>query len=225
LAKRIIGDGKAIKLALSLEHDAKKLERVLAGGKAHLPSQVYALLSPQPQPVVLYLLANAKTAKVQNSIKNFLFKFPEILSHLPRTELQSLGVKPGPEFDRILSKIFAMQLDGKIKSHQQLMKEMRDLAGIKEPPPPPPVHPPKKGKEIESPAAHPRRKGRESAPVAPPSPPASGKATTKAATAPALPAPPAKSAAKAGAKHGEVVAAPTWKGRRAPKPQKKRKKR
>ena len=57
-----------------------------------------------------------------------------------------MGVKPGPEFDHILSKIFAMQLDGKIKSHTQLMKEMRELAGIKEPPPPPPAPPPKKGK-------------------------------------------------------------------------------
>ena len=58
-----------------------------------------------------------------------------------------MGVKPGPEFDRILSRIFALQLDGKIKSHPQLMKEMRELAGIKEPPPPPPTPAPKKGKE------------------------------------------------------------------------------
>ena len=71
------------------------------------------------------MLANTKSAKVQNRIKSFLFKFPEIRSQLPRTELQSLGVKPGPEFDRILAHIFALQLDGKIKSHPQLMKEMR----------------------------------------------------------------------------------------------------
>ena len=60
LAKKIIGESKAIKLALGLEHDAKKLERVLASAKANLPSQVYTLLSPQPQPLLLYLLANTK---------------------------------------------------------------------------------------------------------------------------------------------------------------------
>ena len=70
-----------------------------------------------------------------------------------------MGVKPGPEFDRIIAKIFALQLDGKIKSHPQLMKEMRELAGIKEPPPPPAPPPPKKGKETppSPPADHPQK--------------------------------------------------------------------
>jgi tRNA nucleotidyltransferase (CCA-adding enzyme) len=167
LARKIIGVNKAIKLALSFEHDSKKLDRVLASAKANLASQVYALLASQPQPLLFYLLVNTKDAKVQNRIKNFLFKFPQIHASLPRAELQALGVKPGLEFDRILSKIFALQLDGKIKSHPQLMKEMRGLAGIKEPPPPPPVHPAKKGKEPqpETPSPRTHKKARESAPA------------------------------------------------------------
>jgi tRNA nucleotidyltransferase (CCA-adding enzyme) len=167
LAKKLIGASKAIKLALSLENDSKKLERVLDSAKANLTSQVYSLLSPQPQPLLFYLLVNTKDAKVQNRIKSFLFKFPQIHASLPRAELAALGVKPGPEFDRILSKMFALQLDGKIKSHPQLMKEMRELAGIKESPPPPPVHPPKKGKETQAEASAPRphKKGRGSAPA------------------------------------------------------------
>lgn len=206
LAKRIIGDAKTIKLALGLDQDAKKLERVLGTAKADLPSQVYALLSPQPQPLLLFLLANTKSAKVQNRIKSALFKFPEVRSHLPRTELQSLGVKPGPEFDRILSKIFDMQLDGKIKSHQQLMKEMREIAGIKEPPPPPPPPPPKKGKEKRAEAAgQPGKKAKgEAQPPAPPSP-AKGAAPVKVpakvkAAAVAPPPAPAPVAAPAKAK-------------------------
>jgi tRNA nucleotidyltransferase/poly(A) polymerase len=151
LARKIIREAKAIKLALSLDQDARKLERVLSGAKAAMASQVYNLLSPQPQALLLYLLANTKAAKVQNRIKNFLFKFPQIRASLPRAELQALGVMPGPEFDRILARIFALQLDGKLKSHQQLMKELRQLAGIKEPVPPPP---PKKGKEPGPAAAH-----------------------------------------------------------------------
>ena len=162
-AKRIIKESKAIKLALGIEHDAKKLEHVLGGAKAALPSQVYTVLSPQPRPLLFYVLANTKSAKVQNRIKSFLFKFPEIRSRLPRTELQSLGVKPGPEFDRILAQIFALQLDGKIKSHPQIMKEMRELAGIKEPPPPVPIHKKGKGKQSASAAVHSPKKGGESA--------------------------------------------------------------
>jgi tRNA nucleotidyltransferase (CCA-adding enzyme) len=220
LAKKIIGESKAIKLALGLEHDAKKLERLLASAKASLPSQVYTLLSPQPQPLLFYLLANTKNVKVQNRIKSFLFKFPQIRSHLPRTELQSLGVKPGPEFDHIIAKIFALQLDGKIKSHTQLMKEMRELAGIKEPPPPPPIPMPKKGKETppEPPAAHPRKKGRESAS---PAPPHKGKGTVAAAPAtppPAAHAKPAAEDAKASAAKSAAKPAASAKPTKAAKP-------
>jgi tRNA nucleotidyltransferase (CCA-adding enzyme) len=212
LAKRIIGESKAIKLALGLEHDARKLERVLASARATLPSQVYNLLSPQPQPLLFYVLANTKNVKVQNRIKSFLFKFPQIRSGLPRTELQALGVKPGPEFENILGKIFALQLDGKIKSHSQLMKEMRELAGIKEPPPPPPppVHPPKKGKEAqpETAAAHPHKKGRESAATPSPSRSHKGKETTADATDVGPPATPAKAATKVGAEGRAAKATP-----------------
>jgi tRNA nucleotidyltransferase/poly(A) polymerase len=205
LAKKIIGESKAIKLALGLEHDAKKLERVLASPKANLPSQVYTILSPQPQPLLFYLLVNTKNVKVQNRIKNFLFKFPQIRSQLPSAELQSMGVKPGPEFDHILAKIFAMQLDGKINSHSQLLKEMRELAGIKEPPPPPPVHPPKKGKETEAPAAH--KKGRESAGAPSPAHSHKGKEATTAAAHASAPLAPVKPAAKSGAKADAAKAA------------------
>jgi tRNA nucleotidyltransferase (CCA-adding enzyme) len=203
VAKRIIRENKAIKLALGIEHDAKKLEHTLSGAKATFPSQVYAVLSPQPRPLLFYLLANTKSAKVQNRIKSFLFKFPEIRSRLPRTELQSLGVKPGPEFDRILGQIFARQLDGKIKSHAQLMKEMRELAGVKEPPPPPPAPPAPshkrgKGKHTEPPAAHPHKKVGESAAMPPP--PLSHKGKEVAVSAAGRRAAPAMASAKTAAK-------------------------
>ena len=187
LAKRIIGDNKSIKLVLSFDQDAKKLERALGSSKAEQPSQVYALLSPQPQPLLLYLLANTKSAKVQNKIKNVLFRYPEIRSRLPRAELQALGVKAGPEFDQILAKIFDMQLDGKIKSHQQLIKDMRELAGIKEPPPapPPPPAPARKGREKKVDAAAPaEKKGKEPAPLAPPAPASKGVQKEKSAPTP-----------------------------------------
>jgi tRNA nucleotidyltransferase (CCA-adding enzyme) len=215
LARKIIGDSKSFKLAFSFDRDARKLGRVLSSAKANLPSQVYALLSPLPRPLLLFLLASSARAKVQNRVKSYLFKFPLIRARLPRGELQSLGVKPGPEFERILERIFSLQLDGKIKTHQQLMKELRALAGIKEPPPAPPPHPPKKGKEAAAaPPPHPPKKGKETAAAPPPHPPKKGK---EAAPAPpphppkkgkeAAPAPPAEGPVKAAAKAGTPKAA------------------
>ncbi len=213
LAKKIIGDAKSIKLVLSFDRDARKLERVLSSAKAALPSQVYTVLSTQPQPLLLFLLANSSRAKVQNRIKSYLFKFPQIRASLPRSELQSLGVKAGPEFDQILEQIFARQLDGKIHSHQHLMKELRALAGIKEPPPEPaPVHPPaKKTKEAVPPpvrdAAH--KKGTAAPPVAPVAP-----ALKKGKEAQAVP-PPAL-AAKSAPKTSAPKAATATVGAKAP---------
>jgi tRNA nucleotidyltransferase/poly(A) polymerase len=198
LAKLIIQDSKASKLALGLEHDAKKLERVLVSARANIPSQVYALLSPLPQPVVLYVLANTQSAKVQNRVKSFLFKFPQIHTQLPRAELQALGVKPGAEFDRVLSEVFALQLDGKIKSHPQLMKVMRELSGIKEPPPPHPLPSSRKGKEVQpEPPTAPRKKGRES-------PSSSSRSTDEKTTAEIAAVPPARPTSSA-AHHGARV--------------------
>jgi len=213
-AKKIIRETKAIKLALGIEHDAKKLDHVLGSDKATLPSQVYNILSPQPRPLLFYVLASTKSAKVQNRIKSFLFKFPEIRAKLPRAELQALGVKPGPEFERILAHIFALQLDGKIKSHPQLMKEMREFGGIKEPPPPPPPPPapaPKKGKgKPPEPVPVPAHKKGKGAPAPPPPPPQhKGKAAVAAAAPNAGTHPvPAKTGAKWGHARGAVTTAP-----------------
>jgi tRNA nucleotidyltransferase (CCA-adding enzyme) len=188
LAKRILGDAQSIKLTLSFDKEARNLERLLSGARASRPSHVYALLSPQPEPLLWFLLSHTARPKVQNRIKSYLFKFPQILASLPRGELQGLGIKPGPEFERIMERIFALQLDGKIKSHQQLMKEMRALAGIKEPPPTPPPPPPKKTKEVPlAPPAHPPKKGKGAAAAPPPEAPA--KAAPKGAT-PKVPAKP-----------------------------------
>jgi len=134
LAKKAICESKATQSVLSLDHDAKKLAKALGSSKASLPSQVYALLSPQPLPLLLFLRANSPSAKIQSRIKNYLFKYSQARTRLPRAELQALGVKPGPAFEKILERVFVEQLDGIIKTHQQLVKRLRELAGIKEPP-------------------------------------------------------------------------------------------
>ena len=234
LARKIIGDSKSIKLALSFDHDARKLERVLSSAKAKLPSQVYTLLSPLPRPLLLFLLANSARAKVQNRVKSYLFKFPLIRARLPRGELQSLGLKPGPESERILERIFSLQLDGKIKTHQQLMKELRALAGIKEPPPAPPPHPPKKAKEPPpAPPPHPPKKGKEAAvavpaevPAKPVAKPGAPKAAEKAKPVKQAAQPePAKKPEKPAKAAGKPAKAPAKPAKPAAKSTKKPKKR
>lgn len=132
LAKKVL-DPKQAKLALNLDREAKKIARVLSSAKCGTPSQAYKVLLQQPRPLLLYLLAYFPQAKIQGRIKNFLVKAPQIRAGLPEGELLVLGVKPGPKFDKILERIFFDQLDGKIKTQQQMIQALRSLSGIKEP--------------------------------------------------------------------------------------------
>ncbi len=137
LARKALVDPKLVKLALNLDREAKKIAHLLSGAKCATPSQTYRLLSQQPRPLLLYLLAYYPQAKIQSRIKNFLVKAPLVRSRLPESELLVLGVKPGPKFDKILERIFFDQLDGKIKTQPQVIQALRSLSGIKERPAPP----------------------------------------------------------------------------------------
>ncbi|HEV2245511.1 MAG TPA: hypothetical protein VGW37_02560 [Terriglobia bacterium] len=189
LAKKVLVDPKLIKLALNLDREAKKAARLLSSAKCAVPSQAYKLLSQQPRPLLLYLLATYPQAKIQSRIKNYLVKAPQLRARLPETELLVLGVKPGPKFDKILERIFLDQLDGKIKTHQQMVQELRSLAGIKEPP---------------EPAAQPARSARSSKPAKIEKAPESPKPNKLAAVA--TPAKPAKTPKATLATHSKAGA-------------------
>ena len=164
LAKKVLADPKTVKLALNLDRESKKIARALSSAKCAIPSQAYKLLSQQPKPLLLFLLAYYPQAKIHSRLKNYLVKGPQIRARLPENELLSLGVKPGPKFDKILEQIFFDLLDGKIRTHQQLVSDLRSIAGIKEPADSPPPSPPAKAAK----AAPATRQGRlaNSAPAA-----------------------------------------------------------
>jgi tRNA nucleotidyltransferase (CCA-adding enzyme) len=135
LARKILGEARTVKFALTLEREAAKLARQLGSARVAQPSQVYTLLAAQPRPLVLFLLAHYPQVKIQTRVRNFLVKAPSIRARLPRAELQALGVEPGPKFEKVLDQVFRDQLDGKLKTPPQVTKALHDYAGIKPPPP------------------------------------------------------------------------------------------
>jgi len=139
LATKIISDRKTANMALGLEGTARRLARVLRSAKAALPSQTYTLLSGQPQPLLIFLLVYYPQAKIQARVKRFLFKYPIVRARIPRAKLLTLGLEAGPKFEKVFHQLFLAQLDGKIKSHPQLLKKFYSLTGIKEPAPKPAI--------------------------------------------------------------------------------------
>ncbi len=135
LARLVLSDGNEVKLALSLSHDAQALARAVSGSKASKPSTAYALLSGKPLSMLVYLLVHAPQVNVQKRVKDFLTRVPQIRATLPRSELLALGLPPGPKFDKVMEKIFLDELDGKLKTPQQITKALIDLSGVKPSPP------------------------------------------------------------------------------------------
>ncbi|MGH9327808.1 MAG: hypothetical protein ACRD2B_14155 [Terriglobia bacterium] len=133
LAAKVMPDSQSRSVALRMEGEARKVAKVLGGAKAKTPSFVYQLLESKPQPLLLFLLVNFPQIKIQTRVKNFLSKFPEVRARLPRAELRSLGVEPGPRFEKSIKEVFLEMLDGKIRTQPQVMKRLRDLAGVKVP--------------------------------------------------------------------------------------------
>jgi tRNA nucleotidyltransferase/poly(A) polymerase len=150
MAKKVLRVGKVIKEVLNMERDGRKLARLLVSSKAALPHQVYTLLSKESRHLLLFLLVYYPQAKVQSRVKKYLTKYLPLRAKLPQAELQALGFKPGAKFDQILESVLLDQMDGKIKTPQQLTKALRERAGIKEPPaaPAPRTRRPRKPKEV-----------------------------------------------------------------------------
>jgi tRNA nucleotidyltransferase (CCA-adding enzyme) len=132
LAKELLKDPRDIKTAAGFEKEGKKLAKALSGSKAAHLSHVYEILAPQPKAMLLYLLVYQTQSTVQKRVKDYLQKAPEIRARLPHSELQALGVNPGPQFDRIMDRIFREQLDGVLKTPQQVTKALREYAGVKD---------------------------------------------------------------------------------------------
>jgi len=144
LAKKILVELKTVRMAIGMPAEARRLARVLASPKVARPSQIYLLLADKPRPLLLYLLVYCLQKKVQTRVRSFLLKYLPLRARLPRAELHALGLKPGPEFDKILDRVFFDQLDGKIKTRQQLLKQLRTLARFTESPPKLPARRPTK---------------------------------------------------------------------------------
>jgi tRNA nucleotidyltransferase/poly(A) polymerase len=150
MAKKVLRVGKVIKEVLNMEGEGKRLARLLVSSKAALPHQVYTSLSKESRHLLLFLLVYCPQTKVQSRVKNFLTKYLRLRAKLPQAELLALGFKPGLKFDQIIESVFLDQVDGKIRTPQQLTKALRERAGIKELPvaPAPRGRRPRKPKKV-----------------------------------------------------------------------------
>src|SRR5512146_525260 len=188
-----------------IEDGAKDLAKRLTGKEAATPSRTWELLSHASPEAILFLELTTKQQAVDQKIKNFFVKWRQVREKLPVPEMAELLITPEhKDWEKLNHEIFLGMLDGKMRSHTELIKFLKPFA----PPPPPPPPPPsaKRGRGAKAaaaaatptagaaPAAEPGKRGRK--PKVAPAPPAPVLAPPKVDAKPAA-KPEPKPAAKA----------------------------
>ncbi len=201
----------------NLEDDAKDFAKRLVAKDLAQPSATWKFLMSNRPDALLFNAITSRPAAVEQKIKNFLTKWPQVRQKLPFPEMAEMRITPEhPEWKKIQDEAFLLLLDGKLRSHNEIVKFLEPYSPPEPPPPPPP---PRRGRAKKEAAAAgsgapgeqaPKKRGRKpknaqpGAPEAAPAPAAEPAKPTPAAApqkpAPAKPAAPAarqKSAAPA----------------------------
>ena len=193
-----------------LEDEAKDLAKKLTGKEAATPSRTWHLLSHTRQETILFLDVTTRHSGVAQKLRNFLGKWRQVKQKFPLPEMVEMRITPDlPVYPKLVDEMFLLMLDGKLRSHTEIVKYLKPH----EPPPPAPPPPPpkksraKKAEEAPAPAAPApaaevkgkKKKGDKSAAAPSAPPPAAKPAEQKPAAAKAAPAkkaPPKRPAAK-----------------------------
>jgi len=202
-----------------LESSAHDLAKKLTGKDANVPSGAWRILSQAAPENILFLSLTTRQQAVDLKLKNFFGKWRQVREKLPFPEMAELRITPQlPEYPNITEKAFLLLMDGKLRSHGEIMNFLKPY----EPPPPPPPPAPKRGRGKavaaaggEAPTTGKRGrkpKGAVAAPATPEgaTPPVAEE--VKATAASAKPAPPAPT--KAAARKSAPAAKPA--GKKAP---------
>jgi tRNA nucleotidyltransferase (CCA-adding enzyme) len=197
-----------------LESGAHDLAKRLTSKEAGTPSGTWKLLSNASPENVLFLGITTKQQTVDQKLKNFFTKWRQVKEKLPFPEMAEMRITAQlPEYQQIMDQAFLMLLDGKLRSHNEIVHFLKPY----EPPPPPPPPAPKRG----------RGKAAAAGAAATPSPegaaPAKRGRKPKAAAAPAqtpavVAAPPANAEPKPEAKKAAAAAPAATKRAAAPAP-------
>jgi len=214
----------------NLEDDTKDFAKRLVAKELNQPSATWKFLMQSRPETILFAAITSRPAAVQQKIKNFLTKWPQVRQKLPFVEMPELRITPEhPEYKKILDEAFLLLIDGKLRSHNEIVKFLTPYSPPEPPPPPPP---PRRGRAAKKEGAAeaagehvPKKRGRKPKSALTGTVPATEAAASVQATAPPAEAgkgKPAAPAAKAAPATPAKHAAPAKPAKPAPKPSAKK---
>ena len=126
-----------------LESGARDLAKKLTSKEAGTPSRSWKVLSQAAPENILFLSLTTKQQPVDQKLKNFFTKWRQMKEKLPFPEMAELRITPQlPEYQKVMDEAFLLLLDGKLRSHTEIVSFLKPY----EPPPPPPPPAPRRGR-------------------------------------------------------------------------------
>jgi len=126
-----------------LESGAHDLAKKLTGKEAGTTSGSWKVLTQATPENILFLTLTTRQQAVDQKIKNFFGKWRQVKEKLPFPEMAEMRITPQlPEYPELMEKAFLLLLDGKLRSHNEIVNFLKPY----EPPPPPPPPAPKRGR-------------------------------------------------------------------------------
>ena len=123
-----------------LEQGAHELAKKLTGKEAAMPSGAWKILTQAAPENILFLTLTTRQQAVDQKIKNFFGKWRQVKEKLPFPEMAEMRITSQlPEYPELTEKAFLLLLDGKLRSHNEIVNFLKPY----EPPPPPPPPAPK----------------------------------------------------------------------------------
>jgi len=126
-----------------LEHGAHDLTKKLTGKDAGTPSGAWKTLLQAVPENILFLSLTTRQQAVDQKLKNFFGKWRQVKEKLPFPEMAEMRITPQlPEYQKVMDQAFLLLLDGKLRSHTEVVNFLKPY----EPPPPPPPPPARRGR-------------------------------------------------------------------------------
>jgi tRNA nucleotidyltransferase (CCA-adding enzyme) len=126
-----------------LEQRAHDLAKKLTSKESGTTSGSWKILTKASPEDMLFLSLTVRQQAVDQKLKNFFGKWRQVKEKLPFPEMAELRITPQlPEYQKILDDAFLLLLDGKLRSHTEIMHFLKPY----EPPPPPPPPPVRRGR-------------------------------------------------------------------------------
>ncbi|HUO61370.1 MAG TPA: hypothetical protein VMU24_11930 [Candidatus Acidoferrales bacterium] len=133
--QRMIPHKELVNAWKRLDEDARDLAKKLQSKEANQPSGAWKILAEAKQEALLFLATTVRNSAVEGKIANFFGKWRQVQTKLPFPEMAELRITAQlQEYPQIMQEAFLQLIDGKLRTHGEIMRFLKPF----EPPPPPP---------------------------------------------------------------------------------------